>query len=74
VEPTENERAPVQQPTLSVSANTSAITTTPSFTSRGEMERLNQLALRVVPPPELTSTARPSPSATTVVVEEVAAA
>jgi signal transduction histidine kinase/CheY-like chemotaxis protein len=35
VEPTENERAPVQQPTLSVSANTSAITTTPSFTPRG---------------------------------------
>jgi hypothetical protein len=39
-----------------------------------EMERLNQLALRVVPPPESASTARPSPSATTMAVEEVVTA
>jgi PAS domain S-box-containing protein len=42
--------------------------------ARAEMERLNQLALRVVPPPESTPTTRPSPSVTTTAVEEVAAA
>jgi PAS domain S-box-containing protein len=42
--------------------------------ARIEMEKLNQLALRVVPPPEMSPAATPSPSAAKSAVEEVATA